>query len=182
MNYLVVDLECTCTDNNAFPREQMEVIEIGAMLLDENLEEISEFSTFVKPTINPILEQFCKDLTKIKQSDVDAASIINDVLPEFEKWARSFGDYKFTSWGAFDYKHIQRECDLKKIINPLLQNNLNYKVRFAKIKNLKRKNGVGLQKALNIMKMKFEGIPHRAIYDAKNVVRIMKLAGVSCSG
>ena len=178
MNYLVTDLECTCTNSNEFPREQMEIIEIGSVLLNSNLEIIGEYSTFVKPTINPQLTTFCKDLTHIKQKWVDNADTIDNVLPNFEAWARSYGEYTFTSWGAFDYRHIQRECDLKNLQNPLIENYLNYKVRMAKIKNLKRRNGVGVQKALNILNMKFEGTPHRAIDDTRNIVRIPKKVGI----
>ena len=48
----------------------------------------------------------------------------------------------------------------------------------AKIKNLKRRNGVGVQKALNILNMKFEGTPHRAIDDTRNINRIIKKVGI----
>lgn len=178
MNYLVTDLEATCFENNEYPREDMEIIEIGAVILNSNLEVVAEFSKFVKPTIHPQLTDFCKKLTHIKQEDVDLADTLDKVLPEFSYWALSFGEYQFTSWGAFDYNQFNRETHKKGFANPLIQNNMNYKVRFAKIKNLKRKNGVGVGTALNILNLTFEGLKHRAIYDAKNVVRIMQKTGV----
>ena len=178
MNYLVTDLECTCTDQEEFPREEMEIIEIGSVLLNPQLEIIGEYSIFVKPTKNSTLTTFCKDLTKIKQEWVDNAQTIDKVLPNWEKWARMHGDYTFTSWGGFDYRQIQRESNWKRIHNPLMENQLNYKVRMAKIKNLKRRNGVGVQKALNILNMKFVGTPHRAIDDTRNIVRIIKKCGI----
>jgi inhibitor of KinA sporulation pathway (predicted exonuclease) len=176
MNYLVTDLECNCTDKNEFPREEMEIIEIGAVLLNEKLEIIAEFSSFVKPTIHPILTSFCKELTKIKQEYVDSEEHIDKAIVEFEKWASEKGDYTFFSWGAFDYNQIQRECDLKKITNPMFQRNMNYKKNFAKIKKLKR--GVGVRKALNILNMKFEGTPHRAIDDTRNIVKMIQKVGL----
>ncbi len=106
MNYLITDLECTCTNSNEFPREEMEIIEIGAVILNDKLEIIDEFSKFVKPTKNPQLTDFCKDLTKIKQEYVDNADYLVKVLREFSEWALQYGEYTFTSWGAFDYKHI----------------------------------------------------------------------------
>ena len=179
MNYLVTDLESTCTDREEFPREEMEIIEIGAVLLNDKLEEIDSFSCFVKPIQNPILTTFCKNLTKIKQDDVDNAELLNIALERFSKWANEYGDYTFTSWGAFDYKQINRETKWKNMKNPVVQRHLNYKGVFAKIRNLKNKRGVGLRKALIILNMKFEGIPHRAIYDAKNIVRIIKRTGIN---
>lgn len=161
-----------------FQEKKLEIIEIGAVLLDSNLQIIDEFSKFVKPVKNPILTSFCKNLTKIKQEYVDEANIFENEIIKFAKWAEQYGEYTFTAWGGFDHRHIQRESEWKKITNPISKNNLNYKVRFAKLKNLKRRNGVGVRKALNIMNMQFEGTPHRAIYDTKNVVRIMQQVGL----
>jgi inhibitor of KinA sporulation pathway (predicted exonuclease) len=44
MNYLVTDLECICTNSNKFPREKMEIIEIGAVLLKSQLEIIFDYN------------------------------------------------------------------------------------------------------------------------------------------
>jgi inhibitor of KinA sporulation pathway (predicted exonuclease) len=177
MNYLVTDLESTCSEKNEIPREDMEIIEIGAVLLNEKLEIIDTFSCFVKPIKHTTLTSFCKNLTKIKQSDTDQAENLDRCLTLFSEWAIKHGEYTFTSWGAFDYNQINRECYAKNIKNPILQNNLNYKKVFAKIYNLKNKRGVGLRKALNILNLNFEGIPHRAIYDAKNIAKIIQKCG-----
>ena len=66
--YLIVDFEATCTNRNEFPRDEMEIIEIGALLLDSEQFEIhSEFQSFIKPVRNPLLTGFCKELTTIRQ-------------------------------------------------------------------------------------------------------------------
>lgn len=55
--------------------DQMETIEIGLVLIDlETLEVVDEFQRFVRPQINPILTDFCKELTSIHQTDVDSAA------------------------------------------------------------------------------------------------------------
>jgi inhibitor of KinA sporulation pathway (predicted exonuclease) len=59
--YLIVDLEATCCDNRTIPRHQMEIIEIGAVMLNRTTWEIdSEFQQFIQPVRHPHLTEFCK--------------------------------------------------------------------------------------------------------------------------
>ena len=52
----------------------METIEIGAVLVDNvRVEVVDELDLFVRPVRHPALSDFCKDLTSIRQEDVDAA-------------------------------------------------------------------------------------------------------------
>ena len=45
-HYLIIDLEATCSDKNELPRHEMEIIEIGAVMLSKQSFEIeSEFQT-----------------------------------------------------------------------------------------------------------------------------------------
>jgi len=67
-HHLIVDLEATCCNDASFPKDEMEIIEIGAvMTLAETLENISEFQTFIRPVRHPQLTAFCKELTSISQ-------------------------------------------------------------------------------------------------------------------
>lgn len=65
----------------------MEIIEIGAVLVErDQLQIIDEFQTFIKPTKNPILTDFCKELTSITQKDIDSAPIFPIAIAEFKNW------------------------------------------------------------------------------------------------
>ena len=68
------DIEATFDDvsESESPRplavvpDQMETIEIGLVVIDlETLEVVDEFQRFVRPQINPVLTDFCKQLTSI---------------------------------------------------------------------------------------------------------------------
>jgi 3'-5' exoribonuclease 1 len=63
MNYVIVDLEATCWEGRDSSRN--EIIEIGAVLVNEQQEILSEFEQFVRPLMNPVLSEFCKNLTTI---------------------------------------------------------------------------------------------------------------------
>ncbi|VEP14293.1 Exonuclease RNase T and DNA polymerase III (fragment) [Hyella patelloides LEGE 07179] len=54
--FLIIDLEATCSDKKEISRQEMEIIEIGAVIVEaDNLKIIDEFQTFIKPIRHPIL-------------------------------------------------------------------------------------------------------------------------------
>jgi len=80
MQHIIFDLEATCWEQGS-NIDRMEVIEIGAArLVTDDYEVRDTFSTFVRPTQEPILSEFCTNLTTINQSDVDSAPIFPEAL------------------------------------------------------------------------------------------------------
>lgn len=55
-HYLVIDVEATCDDQGRVPKHEMEIIELGAVLVAAStLEPVSELQTFVRPGEAPKL-------------------------------------------------------------------------------------------------------------------------------
>lgn len=111
--YCVVDLEATCDDQDppAVPRDEMETIEIGAVMINgRTLWTVAEFQAFVRPVRHPKLTDFCTSLTSITQTDVDQAPTFSEVLTQFLTWANGFQGWRLCSWGAYDTKQIRRDC------------------------------------------------------------------------
>src|SRR5258707_686594 len=91
--YLIVDVEATCSDVGAVPRNEMEIIEIGAVVQDSRTFEIkSEFQSFVRPVRNPDLTEFCTQLTGISQAKVADAPIFPRAIESMAQWMSSFHD------------------------------------------------------------------------------------------
>ena len=73
MNYVVVDFEWNqaCygkgSENRKIP---FEIIEIGAVKLDENLKEIDRFSRTIRPKVYKKLHYITRDLTGITQEEL----------------------------------------------------------------------------------------------------------------
>ncbi len=173
MQYIIFDLEATCWERSNTLNLSHEIIEIGAVKLDQHLNEISLFQCFVKPTINPILSDFCTELTSIQQSDVDQAPTFEDAIDQFVRW---IDDHEpvVLSWGYYDKSQLIKECEEKKVkseIIQLLNNHHSLKHEFAEI--TKRKP-CGMQKALNILNIELIGTHHRGIDDAQNIAKIFK--------
>lgn len=171
---LVTDLEATCTDKNEFPREESEIIEIGAVMIDFNGNILDEFQTFIRPEKHPILTDFCKELTTIQQHQVDQAQVYADAMTEFQRWVDKVSareKYIFCSWGDFDKNIINRQStELDTYGRTIVENHINLKKLFGKQNKLKRDPGVF--KALQYKNMKFKGTQHRALDDAKNIARL----------
>ncbi|MBQ3498600.1 MAG: exonuclease domain-containing protein [Clostridia bacterium] len=103
MQYVVFDLEW----NNVYGRKINgfinEIIEIGAVKLDEDLNEISTFSSFVKPSIGKKLRGSVKKLTNITNDDVLGGEPFTQAFSDFRKWIGSQPTLILT-WGDGDIR------------------------------------------------------------------------------
>jgi inhibitor of KinA sporulation pathway (predicted exonuclease) len=171
--FLVVDLEATCSEDDSISREEMETIEIGAVVVDSNtLQKIDEFQSFVKPIINPRLSAYCTELTSITQLEVEEAPTFQEVLESLISWLHPInGQFAFCSWGEFDKIQIERDCYLHGLLNPLESLHFNLKPLFSSSQS--RKKQYGMAKALRISGIKLTGTHHRGIDDARNLVKLL---------
>jgi inhibitor of KinA sporulation pathway (predicted exonuclease) len=178
--YLVVDLEATCDDAGAVPREQMEIIEIGAVLVDgHSLEAIEDWQSFVRPQRHPKLTPFCTELTSITQDQVDAAPHFPEVLEAFCTWwgtlvREGYGTPIFCSWGDYDRKQFKQDCMHHGLKYPLPAQHINVKREFSKALALKRK--FGMAGALKQVGLPLVGTHHRGIDDARNIAKLLPWA------
>lgn len=174
-HWLVIDLEAT-TDEGGWPIEDMEIIEIGASLVNRNGREVDHFQRFVKPQRRPLLTPFCRELTHISQADIHSAGAFTDVWSQFERWlahhqARLEG---WASWGDYDRRQLLQEWHLHQVHSLLADlSHLNLKQRFAKARQLERP--LGLKGALQLAGLQFVGQQHRALEDARNTARLLPL-------
>lgn len=199
MNYIIIDYEFNNyagliqedSNHNLFVNEfgkrfdlkvkYPEIIQIGAIKLDENFNEISRFSSFVKP-LNP-LSTHIKKITSIKESDLESASKFEDVLKDFINWIGK--NYKICYWGNSDQTHICREIKNKKCFNFLAK-----RIFFSKYFNIQNKfcetlcsvnkiiikdKSIGLKLAQKILKIEYSKQQHDALNDAELSAEILKL-------
>ena len=173
MNYVIVDLEATCWESDQ-STEDMEIIEIGAVLLKGNtFQSFSDFDQFVKPIINPYLSDFCMQLTNITQRQVDEALIYKKAFQSFLVWIGE-EPFKLCSWGKFDFDLFVLENKRVNIGFPEnFMGHINLKELYARAFNTKP--NIGLKKALQKQSMVFHGNPHRGIDDARNTARIAQM-------
>ena len=171
MAYIIVDFEATCCDKGTVTRDEMEIIEIGAVVLEGNDPQIlGEYQSFVRPVRNPELTTFCTEMTTITQEMVSGAREFNEVIEEFGNWVKGFENPIFCSWGKFDKNQLKQDCSFHDVAYPFSEEHINIKQRFAN--NMGLKKGVGLGKALYKMNLTFDGTAHRGIDDARNMAQL----------
>lgn len=168
---LVIDLEATCWQG-VQPKDQVsEIIEIGICVLDINTGNISKNKgILVKPTKSRV-SQFCTELTTITQEMLDEDGIS---FPDACKLLRTEYDahqYTWASYGAYDLKMLNNQCQIRNIDYPLSQDHINVKELFSQVKGLNKK--VGMNGALHILGLPLEGTHHRGVDDAKNIAKIL---------
>ncbi|MFJ3487644.1 exonuclease domain-containing protein [Pseudomonas sp. NPDC090202] len=174
-HWLVIDLEAT-TEEGGWPVAEMEIIEIGASVVNREGREVDHFERFVRPLRRPQLTPFCRELTHIQQSQVDAASPLPVVWPQFERW---LGHHRahlvgWASWGDYDRQQLLIEWQQHQLTSELADlPHLNLKQRFAKARQLQKP--CGLNSALQLAGLNFNGQQHRALNDARNTARLLPL-------
>lgn len=171
MNYIIFDLEASCWLGRP-PHGVNEIIEIGAVMVNDYGEVVSTFSKFVKPTVNPILSDFCKKLTSITQLDIDRTKTFPHIIQEFQDWIGvDEEDYCLISWGKYDVTQLLQDTRLHKLDDEWLKkNHFNLKPAYKNLRNLK--DEPGLKKAVKLEGFEFTGVHHRAISDAENTTKI----------
>lgn len=172
MKFVVLDLEATCWEKKK-KGQVNEIIEIGALLLDENGGLISEFEQFIKPQVNPTLSEFCTELTTIRQEDVDAAQAFPEVLNAFHEWfGMAEGNYVLGSWGFYDKIQFTKDCNLHGLPTEWLERHVSIKHQHKEICGLTKP--LGMRKALEVEGFELDGTHHRGIDDARNIAKIFR--------
>lgn len=168
--FLVVDIEATCWPGE-FDLEASEIIEIGAVLVDHG-QIAGGFQSCIRPARNPVLSEFCKELTGITQAQVDQAPSFPEVMEAFGAWFGRWPDLEaWGSWGKYDFRHIEQQCrqfQIENPLGPLAHHNL--KAQFARERKIKQ---CGMVAALRIAGLELQGRHHSALDDARNIARLV---------
>ncbi len=171
MIFIIFDLEATCWRGRP-PKGINEIIEVGAVKVNQYGEVLGSFERFIRPFVNPLLSGFCQKLTSIRQKDVDRASFFPKVIEDFKDWIfEDDADYLLCSWGSFDKQFIINDCRLHKLDTDwIMDRYTDLKDQYTSIKGLEKHKG--LKAAVKMEGFEFTGVHHRAISDAENLAKV----------
>ena len=181
MKYIVTDLEMnpiSYEHKELWPMCRSEVIEIGAVLLDENYKETDSFKTYVRPKYNKAVANNIKKLTGITTEMLSEASDFETEIHRFFSWCLAAGDsVQIVQWSQSDREQILREIQLKEILLSEQETKLmdcwcdlqkEYDTTVGMEKN------TSLSNAIMFAGKDFEGSMHDALTDAKNTARLLE--------
>jgi inhibitor of KinA sporulation pathway (predicted exonuclease) len=177
MYLCVLDFEATCDGN--VKNFDNEIIEFPSILLkweNNKMSYISEFQAFVQPRDNPILTQFCVNLTKITQDLINNAESFPVVYARHLAWLHShvddFDEMVFITCGHWDLrKMIKMEAKRWNVdLHPIYTKYINIKEEFERHYNKKFKSMVAM---LEYQGLTHKGILHSGIDDCRNITKIL---------
>lgn len=168
--YAVVDLEM-CKVPYKVRKENYhwgrETIQIGAVLLNGDLEITDQFVTFVSPQYG-VIDTYINKLTGINAGDVATAPDMKVALQTFVNWLPE--DVKVVSWSNSDEMQIRHEIASKEIeidgLEELLENWIDCQQTFADKMNTQR--CYKLSEALVAADIIYEDGAHDGLVDAYN--------------
>ncbi len=168
---LVIDLESTCWKGAPPPGQVNEIIEIGICPVDVGrLERLEKRSILVKPERSEI-SAFCTELTTLTQEIFSDAGTFSNAVRILKKEYRS-KERLWASWGDYDRRQFERNCQEYHVTYPFGRSHLNVKTLFAVAFGLHHE--LGIDRAYEKLGLTMEGTHHRGDDDAWNI------AGVLC--
>lgn len=180
--FVLFDLECTTWEGAAArgwsgPGEHREVIQMGATLTDtERFTEQFHSKCLVRPRINPVLSDYCKNLTGITQEELDQKGIDFAIfLRMFSGLCCDFEIYCFDNRvdgsRLFDRDVLVENCklcDLEFPFNPERFHNVNE--IFAKHGYVVKQSGASPE----VFGIKIPARPHDALNDVNGLLISLK--------
>lgn len=176
----VLDFEATCWINEKKPTQ--EIIEFPSVLYelraDKKVQWIGEFSKYVRPVLEPVLSDFCIELTGITQKQVDEAEPIEIVYEQHYQWLKSnvpedkFSQIFIVTAGAWDLKTmLPLEIKNKNLTyHQVYKRFINIKTEFESFYKVKAN---GMSGMLDKLGLDLDGRLHSGFDDTKNIAKIL---------
>ena len=175
MNYIVIDLEWNQPGKNNSDGDLLfEVIEIGAVKLDENMKKTGTYQRLIKPTLYKKIHSIITNITGLRDEDFKYEKDFKYVIKEFLKWCGE--DYIICTFGGQDIYEL--ECNMKyhgcdipwqfpfKYIDVQ---------RVFSIKNNDEGEQKSLEAVVKFYNIRQKNVYHRALGDATYTAEILKM-------
>lgn len=180
-SYIVFDLEWNQSYRGKvgkLPDLPFEIIEVGAVKLNENLEPVSEFSRFVRPFVYTTLDYRVRALTKIQAKQLRSeGQDFPTVMRDFFQWCGMEKEEEvfFCSWGDTDLLELQRNLQFFCVRNPFSYPLFYYDVQklYGRCFPDAEKRVTALSTAVEALGLKKQGAFHRAIEDARYTAAVL---------
>lgn len=187
--YAIVDLEM-CRVPKGLKRKKFgsasELIEIGAVLLNDKYEIVDRFKTYVSPEYGEV-DQYIQNLTGITKADTVDAPSAKEALELFVNWLPE--DAILVSWSDNDERQIRKEVQLKDLyvagLEKYLDNWEDCQKTFGEKMNSPK--NYKLSEALIIADIDYDENIHDGLVDAENTAMLFakmkrepKLKLISC--
>ena len=184
MNYIVLDLEWNQGNEEKEKQRReipFEIIEIGAIRVDERMELAGSFHEVVKPQVYQEMHRKTRQLLHMDMEQLQEGDFFPNVMKRFLSWCSAPGiddepqPWMFATWGPQDLTELQRNMRFYGM-EPLGSG----PVRFIDIQKLfsiafeDKKTRRSLEYAVDFLKVQKDGAFHRALSDAWYAAKVLQ--------
>ena len=173
MNFIIFDLEFNqayrCATNKLLKQE---IIEIGAVKVDEDFNVIDEFRHYINPKLFKQINPFVEAKTNITMSRLREQGFpFTQVMKEFTDWLEK--DYILCSWGIDDIRELKNNCLFYNIDIEWIQKFIDIQLLYS-VTNPSEKRQVKLKQAIEELNIPQESAFHTAIDDAFYTMEVLR--------
>lgn len=180
MSYIIFDLEFNQDFSSLqnfelkSSRYPFEIIQIGAIKLDDQLNTLSTFNTYVKPTFYSAISPFITDLTGITMSQLIAQETFPGVYQNYMQFIQN-QKAVFIIWGMSDIKELFRNVNYHALENTLLPRKfINIQPYVSQYLGFSSKKLLKLEDAVERLEISITQPFHNAFNDAYYTAEIFK--------
>lgn len=171
-----MDLEWNNSYNKKLKSFFNEILEIGAVMVDEQLEVIDTFSVLIKSQLSNKLSGRVRNLTHISNEDMYGGISFNKAISDFSKWIGD-KDCTFMTWGNCDIRvmldNLKFFCDIDTI--PFIPRYTDLQKYCQNRLGLSNAQQIGLSAAAQLFDIDVsEYSTHRALDDSLLSLRCLK--------
>lgn len=176
MNYIVLDLEwnqCADGKEHETPLIPFEILQIGAVKLDRDLNVIDQFCERIRPVVYPEIHYKIQEILQIDITDYKNARTFKEVAKDFFSWC---GPYTyFCTWGPSDLTELQRNLKYHGMNSPFPFPLFFYDIqKIFSIVYEDRKTRRNLEFAVDYLQISKDRSFHDALSDSFYTAMIMK--------
>ena len=118
MKYIVLDMEwnrpkCRCKLIKQPIVLHGEIIQIGAVMLNEKLEEIGDFEVKIKPIFYKKMNKEIEKLTSISDDNLKDGMPFSEAISKFRQWCGE--DTVLLTWGPSDVKMLEENLIMQDL-------------------------------------------------------------------
>ena len=166
MHYIAVDFEWNQAGYNRKNSVQLdgEIIQIGAVKMNENFEVLECFAADIKPVFYRKIHKKVKELTGIDQKQLNSGKDFLSIVKRFKEWCGD--EHIFLTWGPDDSRIMMQNLLVHKMDTDWMGKWVNLQVIYS-MQTKAEKPPLALEKAVEFYGMPVQLQAHNALNDAK---------------
>lgn len=183
MNYITVDFEWnqsyapkTRKHKDFVIQLDGEIIQVGAVKLDEKFEIVDTFQADVRPVFYRKIHKKVKELTGIDQAQLNSGRDFLSVMQRFREWCGD--EHTFLTWGTDDSRILMQNLLMHKADTSWLGRWINLQVIYA-MQTENEYRQTSLENAAESLEIPLVLTAHTAINDAMYTALLCKKLDIS---